>query len=77
MCGSSAKASARTERAEEGVEGDDGPGESEGFAAGVGGREWTGEFGLEVADLPGWFAENQRRMGRVGWLARLRFWAAE
>ena len=55
----------------------DGPGVSDWFGDGVGGRERTGELGFEEDDLPAFLTENQRRMGRVGWLARLRFCAAE
>ena len=67
------------ERAEDGVEGAEWPTESGWPEAGVGGREREGELGTEevvleaLAGLAVCFAENQRRMGRAGWLARLRF----
>lgn len=65
--GSSEKASARTERADEGVVGVDGPGVSDEFAAGVGGRERRGESGLEFEDgFEAFLTENQRRMGMEG-----------
>ncbi len=44
----------------------DGPGVSDWFAAGVGGRERRGESGLEEGGFEVFLTENQRRMGIVG-----------